>query len=100
MTIAEMVEIIAVDGVTSHTTLIVRTRDILFMGSASPLAASTGIECVDTGLLIFTMGSLAEKPVTSRNAALPFDVFTNATARLRPRYRDGYSAADGDGYHA
>lgn len=73
------------------------------MDSERPVAASTGRNYLDTGMSLFATGMFAEtlKPVTQRAIKSP-TTFGNATARLRPRYRDGQSpaSADGDGYRA
>jgi hypothetical protein len=73
------------------------------MDSERPVAASTGRNYLNTGMIFFVTGMFAEilKSVTQR--AIKFTkTFGNATARLRPRYRDGQSpvSADGDGYRA
>ena len=77
------------------------------MDSERPVAASTGRNYLDTGMIFFATGMFAEvlESVTQRAVKFPFETdgtFGNATARLRPRYRDGQSpvSADGDGYRA
>lgn len=73
------------------------------MDSERPVAASTGSNYLDTGVLFFATGMFMEdlKPVTQR-AIKSTTTLGNATARLRPRYRDGHSPAlaEGDGYRA
>jgi hypothetical protein len=74
------------------------------MDAERPVAASTGFNHLDTGMFIFAtrMFTAFLKSVTQRDTKLPFGTFGNATARLRPRYRDGHSpaVAEGDGYRA
>ncbi|MFC6961084.1 hypothetical protein [Halocatena marina] len=63
-----------------------------------PIAASTGSNNINTGMLRFATGMFVGKPVTQRGST--FDTFGNATARLRPRYRNGHSPADGHGHRS
>lgn len=69
------------------------------MDSNRPIAKRIGNECGAFGLFRFATGMFVENAVTQRNT-LRFDAFSNATARLRPRYRDGHAIASGHGYLA
>lgn len=94
-----------VDGVTSHTTFMIQTAIITRMDIKRPIAASTGSNHTETGMFRFATGMFVEYTITGHDskAKLPFETFKtfgNATARLRPRYRNGHSPADGDGHRA
>lgn len=90
------------DGAVSHATFMIQTAIITRMDSKRPIAAGTGYKYITAGMFRFATGMFVGKPVTGtatrRDTKLPFDTFGNATARLRPRYRDGYSPADGNGH--
>lgn len=69
------------------------------MDSKRPTADRIGKECDDFSTFRFATGMFMGTAVTRRNTE-QFNAFSNATARLRPRYRDGHALASGHGYRA
>lgn len=87
------------NGSASHTTFMIRTAIITTMDSNRPIAKRIGNDCAGFGMFRFATGMFMEATVT-QSATDRFDAFSNATARLRPRYRDGHALASGHGYRA
>lgn len=69
------------------------------MDAKRPIADRIGNNCDTLGTFRFATGMFMGATVTQRNTER-FDAFSNATARLRPRYRDGHTPANGHGYRA
>lgn len=69
------------------------------MDAKHPIADRIGNDRNKLGTFRFATGMFMGTTVTRRNTER-FDAFSNATARLRPRYRDGHTPASGHGYRA
>lgn len=69
------------------------------MDAKRPIADRIGNDYAGFDMFRFATGMFIELPVT-RSDMGRFDAFANATARLRPRYRDGHAPASGHGSSA
>ncbi|RRJ30755.1 hypothetical protein [Halocatena pleomorpha] len=69
------------------------------MDAKRPIADCIGNDRVELSMVRFATGMFIE-PLVTRADTGRFSAFSNATARLRPRYRDGHALASGHGYRA
>ncbi|UPM42105.1 hypothetical protein [Halocatena salina] len=67
------------------------------MDAKRPIADCIGNDCSGFSMFRFATGMFID-PTGTRSDTVRFDAFSNATARLRPRYRDGHALASGHGY--